>query len=234
MKAIFKKEFKNYFLSPVGYIFVGVFMALASMFFASGILSTQQADISLMFSDINVIYLFLASLLTMRLLAEEKNKKTDQLLLSSPVSITEIVLGKYFAAMAVFGVTILLSFIFPAIMFAFGEPSLSEVIGSYIGFVLLWGAFISIGVFISSLTESQMIAGVFTFASLLLIYFISWFEASVQNELAKKVIDCFSLLSRYSEFQSGILNIENIIYYLSFIFVFLFLTVRVIDKRRYS
>ena len=212
MKAIFKKEFKNYFLSPVGYIFVGVFMALASMFFASGILSTQQADISLMFSDINVIYLFLASLLTMRLLAEEKNKKTDQLLLSSPVSITEIVLGKYFAAMAVFGVTILLSFIFPAIMFAFGEPSLSEVIGSYIGFVLLWGAFISIGVFISSLTESQMIAGVFTFASLLLIYFISWFEASVQNELAKKVIDCFSLLSRYSEFQSGILNIENIIY----------------------
>lgn len=234
MKAIFKKEFKNYFLSPVGYIFVGVFMALASMFFASGILSTQQADISLMFSDINVIYLFLASLLTMRLLAEEKNKKTDQLLLSSPVSITEIVLGKYFAAIAVFGVTILLSFIFPAIMFAFGEPSLSEVIGSYIGFVLLWGAFISIGVFISSLTESQMIAGVFTFASLLLIYFISWFEASVQNELAKKVIDCFSLLSRYSEFQSGILNIENIIYYLSFIFVFLFLTVRVIDKRRYS
>lgn len=234
MKAIFKKEFKNYFLSPVGYIFVGVFMALASMFFASGILSTQQADISLMFSDINVIYLFLASLLTMRLLAEEKNKKTDQLLLSSPVSITEIVLGKYFAAMAVFGVTILLSFIFPAIMFTFGEPSLSEVIGSYIGFVLLWGAFISIGVFISSLTESQMIAGVFTFASLLLIYFISWFEASVQNELAKKVIECFSLLSRYSEFQSGILNIENIIYYLSFIFVFLFLTVRVIDKRRYS
>lgn len=234
MKAIFKKEFKNYFLSPVGYIFVGVFMALSSMFFAGGILATQQADISLMFSDINVIYLFLASLLTMRLLAEEKNKKTDQLLLSSPVSITEIVLGKYFAAMAVFGVTILLSFIFPAIMFAFGEPSLSEVIGSYIGFVLLWGAFISIGVFISSLTESQMIAGVFTFASLLLIYFISWFEASVQNELAKKVIDCFSLLSRYSEFQSGILNIENIIYYLSFIFVFLFLTVRVIDKRRYS
>lgn len=234
MKAIFKKEFKNYFLSPVGYIFVGVFMALASMFFASGVLSTQQADISLMFSDINVIYLFLASLLTMRLIAEEKNKKTDQLLLSSPVSISEIVLGKYLAAMAVFGVTILLSMIFPAIMFAFGSPSLSEVIGSYVGFILLWGAFISIGVFISSLTESQMIAGVFTFASLLLIYFISWFEASVKNPLAKKVIDLFSLLSRYSEFQSGILNVENIIYYLSFIFVFLFLTVRVIDKRRYS
>ncbi len=234
MKAIFKKEFRNYFLSPVGYIFVGVFTALAAMFFSSGILQSQRADISLMFSDINVVYLFLASLLTMRLLAEEKNKRTDQLLLSSPVSVTEIVLGKYFAAMAVFGVTILLSLIFPAIMFKFGSPALSEVIGSYIGFILLWGAFIAIGVFISSLTESQMIAGVFTFAGLLLIYFINWFRSSVQNPVLSKIIGWFSLLDRYSEFQSGILNVENIIYYLSFIFVFLFLTVRVIDKRRYS
>ena len=234
MIAIFKKEFKNYFLSPVGYIFVGVFMALAGMFFSSGILMTQQADISLMFSDINVVYLFLASLLTMRLLAEEKNKRTDQLLLSAPVSITEIVLGKYLAAMAVFGVTMVLSLIFPAIMFKYGEPALSEVIGSYIGFILLWGAFISIGVFISALTESQVIAAVFTFAGLLLIYFINWFESSVKNVIAQKIIGWFSLLSRYSEFQSGILNVENIVYYLSFIFVFLFLTVRVIDKRRYS
>lgn len=234
MAAIFKKEFRNYFMSPIGYIFVAVFTFLASMFFSSGILMSQQADITIMFSDINLVYLFLAALLTMRLLSEEKNKKTDQLLLSSPVGITEIVLGKYLAAMAVFGVTILISFVYPAIMFKFGNPSLSEVIGSYIGFILLWGAFISVGVFISSLTESQMIAGVFTFASLLLIYFISWFESSLQNEIAKKVVNWFSLLSRYSEFQSGILNIENIIYYLSFIFVFLFLTVRVIDKRRYS
>lgn len=234
MTAIFKKEFRNYFMSPIGYIFVAVFTFLASMFFSSGILMSQQADISIMFSDINVIYLFLAALLTMRLLSEEKNKKTDQLLLSSPVSITEIVMGKYLAAMAVFGVTLIISLVYPAIMFRFGNPALSEVIGSYIGFILLWGAFISVGVFISSLTESQMIAGVFTFASLLLIYFISWFEMSLQNEIAKKIVNWFSLLSRYSEFQSGILNVENIIYYLSFIFVFLFLTVRVIDKRRYS
>lgn len=234
MKAIFKKEFKNYFLSPVGYVFVGVFMALAAMFFASGILSTQRADISLMFSDINVVYLFLASLLTMRLIAEEKNKKTDQLLLSSPVSITEIVLGKYFAAMAVFMVTMLLSFVFPIIMFVFGNPSISEIIGSYIGFILLWGAFIAIGVFISSLTESQMIAGVATFAGLLLIYFINWFKMSVKSALLQKVIGWFSLLDRYGEFQSGILNFENVIYYLSFIFIFLFFTIRVIDKRRYS
>ena len=234
MTAIFKKELKNYFYSPIGYIFTGVFMALAAFFFITGVLYTQQADISLMFSNINVIYLFLAALLTMRLLSEEKNKKTDQLLLSSPVSVTEIVLGKYFAAMAVFGITMVLSLIFPAIMFKYGSPALSEVIGSYLGFILLWGAFIAIGVFISSLTESQMIAGVFTFASLLMIYFINWFESSAKNPLAKEILGWFSLLERYSEFQSGILSLENVIYYLSFIFVFLFLTIRVIDKRRYS
>lgn len=234
MTAIFKKEFKNYFMSPIGYIFVGVFTFLASMFFSNGILMSQQADISIMFSDINLIYLFLAALLTMRLLSEEKNKKTEQLLLSAPVSITSIVVGKYLAAMAVFGITMLISLVYPFIMFKFGEPALSEVIGSYLGFILLWGAFISVGVFISSLTESQMIAGVFTFAALLLIYFISWFEASVKSPVISKIIGWFSLLSRYGEFQSGILNFESVIYYLSFIFVFLFLTVRVIDRKRYS
>ena len=187
MKAIFKKEFRNYFLSPVGYIFVGVFTALAAMFFSSGILQSQRADISLMFSDINVVYLFLASLLTMRLLAEEKNKRTDQLLLSSPVSVTEIVLGKYFAAMAVFGVTILLSLIFPAIMFKFGSPALSEVIGSYIGFILIWAVFISIGVFVSSLTESQVISAIVTFMVLLALYSLDGWTSSITQPVIKTV-----------------------------------------------
>ncbi len=234
MIAVFKKEFKNYFMSPIGYVFVAVFTFLASMFFSRGILMSQQADISIMFSNINLLYLFLAAILTMRLLSEEKNKKTEQLLLSSPVSITGIVLGKYLAAMAVFAVTMLISLVYPFIMFKFGEPALSEVIGSYVGFILLWAAFISVGVFISSLTESQMIACIFTFASLLLIYFISWFETSVDNEIIVHILGWFSLLKRYGEFQAGILNFESVIYYLSFVFVFLFLTVRVIDKKRYS
>ncbi len=234
MLAILKKEFKGYFMSPIGYIFVGVFTFLASMFFSSGVLMYQQADIGLVFSNINIIYLFLVALLTMRLISEEKNKRTDQLLLSSPVSVTEIVLGKYLAAMSVFGVTLIVSLAYPLIMFMFGEPVLSEIIGSYIGFILLWGAFIAVGLFISSLTESQVIAGVFTFASLLMIYFISWFESSVNSVIIKKILNWFSLFSRYNEFQNGILNIQSVIYYLSFIFVFLFLTVRVIDKRRYS
>lgn len=234
MKAIFKKEFKSYFLSPIGYIFVGIFIILCAMFFLGGSISYQVADISGLFSNINVVYLFLVSILTMRLLSEEKNKKTDQLLLTAPVSVTEIVLGKYLAAMAVFGVTVLISFVFPITLFIFGQPPLGEVIGSYIGFILLWGAFIAIGVLISALTESQMIAAVFTFGVLLIIYFMDWIAANVSNKILLSVIQWFSLLKRYNEFQNGILNVTNIVYYLSFIFVMLFLTVRTIEKRRYS
>lgn len=233
MKAIFKKEFKSYFLSPIGYIFVGIFMILCAMFFLTSSIQYQVADIGGLFSNINVVYLFLVSILTMRLLSEEKNKKTDQLLLTAPISVTEIVVGKYLAAMAVFGVTIVISFVFPITMCIFGNPPISEIIGSYIGFILLWGAFIAIGVLISALTESQMIAAVFTFGVLLLIYFMDWICGNITNKTLLAIAQWFSLMNRYGEFQSGILNISNIVYYLSFIFVILFLTVRTVEKRRY-
>ncbi len=234
MKAIFKKEFKGYFLSPIGYIFVGVFMVLCAMFFLGTAITYQVADISGMFANINAVYLFLVSILTMRLFSEERNKKTDQLLLTAPVSVTEIVLGKYLAALAVLGVTLLLSLVFPGILCLFGEPALGEIIGSYVGVVLLWGTLISIGVLISATTESQMISAVFTFGVLLLVYYMDAFAGNIRNPMVVTVLQWLSLFKRYKEFQNGILNIANIIYYLSFIFVVLFLTVRTIEKRRYS
>ncbi len=234
MKAIFKKEFRSYFLSPIGYIFTGVYMILSAMFFLNGAIAYQVADIKVLFSDVNIIYLFLVSILTMRLLSEERNKKTDQLLLCAPVSIWEIVLGKYFAAMAVLGVTMFLSLVFPLVLFLFGNPPFSEVVGSYLGFVLLWGSFIAVGVLISALTESQMIAAVFTFAVLLLIYFMDTIAGNISNPVIQKIALWFSLFKRYNDFQNGILSISNIIYYISFIFLILFFTVRSIEKRRYS
>lgn len=234
MKAIFKKEFKSYFLSPIGYIFVGVFIILSAVFFLNGSLLYGAADIDILFSNINVICVFLVSILTMRLLSEERNKKTDQLLLCAPVSVTEIVVGKYLAAMAVFGVTMVITFVYPAALCIFGEPSMSEIIGSYIGFILLWGAFISIGVLVSALTESQVIAAVFTFGILLIIYLLDGIASSVSNPVVLTVIQWLSLLRRFGEFQNGILNITNIVYYLSFIFVMLLLAVRAIEKRRYA
>ena len=234
MKAIFKKEFKAYFLSSIGYIFAGVFTLLCAMFFLGTAITYQVADISGMFANINIVYLFLVSILTMRLFSEERNKKTDQLLLTAPVSVIEIVLGKYFAAMAVFGVTILISFVFPITLFAFGAPSVGEVLGSYIGVILLWGSFIAIGVLISAATESQMISAVFTFGILLIVYYMDWFIGNINNQYLVMALHWLSLFKRYNEFQSGILDVASVIYYLSFIFVILFLTVRTIEKRRYS
>ena len=155
-------------------------------------------------------------------------------LLTSPVSVAEIVVGKYLAAMAVFGVTVAVSFIYPAVIMIYGNPVVSEIIGSYIGFILLWGTLISIGVFVSSFTESQTIAGVVTFTVLFVIYCIAWVQASIEIEFIRKFLGCFALFSKYNEFQYGILDIQSVIYYLSFIFVFLFLTVRVYERRRWN
>ena len=186
------------------------------------------------FSDISYIYLFLAAFLTMRLLSEEKNKKTDQLLLSSPVTITQIVLGKYFAAVAVFFVTMLFSLVYPLVLFTYAHPVMSEVISSYIGFILLWSAFIAIGLFISSLTESQMIAGVCTFAVLFGIYYLDKPAIANTNYIAGVIYDSVALFDHYDGFQTGVISLRDVVYYISFTFTFIFLTIRVMDRRRYS
>lgn len=234
MKAIFDRELKAFFDSPVGYIFAGVFIALCSFFFVNGALMYQTADLNVVFSNINVIYLFLISMLTMGLFSTERSRKTDQLLLTSPVSISKIVTGKYLAALGVFGTTLVLSLVYPIVLNLFGSPSISEIIGTYIGFILLWSTFIAIGTFISALTESQIIAAVITFGVLLIVFYMKALTAGISNETVKSIVRWFSLMDKYSEFQAGVLNFESVVYYLSFIFVFLFLTAQVIKRGRYS
>lgn len=234
MKAIFSREWKNFFYSPIGYIFTGIFIVLCSFFFINGALMYQSANLNIIFSNINIVYLFLVSILTMGLFSSERARKTDQLLLTSPVSVAGIVAGKFLAALGVFGITLALSLVYPAILMIFGNPSVSEMLGSYIGFILLWSAFISIGMFISSTTESQTIAAVITFGVLLIIYYMNSLIAGIANETVKSVLLWFSLMDRYKVFQTGILDIENILYYLSFIFTFGFLTVQIIRRRQYS
>lgn len=234
MDAIFTREWKSYFLSSIGYIFAGVFLALSSFFFVNGALMYQSADINVVLSNINIIYLFLISILTMGLFASEKTRRTDRLLLTSPISVSKIVVAKYLAAMWVFGVTLILSLIYPIIFRIFGAPATGEVWGAYIGFILLWGSFIAIGTFISALTENQMIAAVVTFGVLLVVFYLNSFAAGISIEWVSNILRWFSLMDRYREFQSGILSIVSVIYYLSFIFVFLFLTVQVIRRGQVS
>lgn len=234
MLAIFKKEIRNYFLTPIGYIFISPFILLSALFFIQGIVYYQTARVDYILSPVNIICLFIVPVLTMQLFAEERNKKTDQLLITAPVNVYEIVAGKYLAAFAVFFAALAFTFIYTVILFVIGKPVLSEVIGSYLGFILIWAVFISIGVFISSLTESQVVAAILTFMVLLVLYSIDSWTASISHPVIKTVIGWFSVFKRFSNFQIGLLSLPDVLYYISFVFVMLFLTARNIEKRRYN
>lgn len=234
MRAIFKKEFNGYFNSPIGCIFMGFFIFVTALMFFFGPVMYQTVDMPYVFANFNMMNMFLISILTMRSFSEERNKKTDQLLITSPVSIWDIVLGKYFAAMAVLGITLLISLVMPVTMFIFGNPPIAECIGSYIGVILLCGVFIAVGILISTLTESQIIAAILTFVVLFLLYNLDYILGGFSNPVISGITEWLSVSRRYSEFQNGMLNLEGVVFYLSYIFVVLFIAVRVIDKRRYS
>lgn len=234
MKSIFKKELKNYFKTPIAYVVLAPFILFASMQFIAILTYTNQVLMDYILSYVNMLCLFIVPVLTMQLLSEERSKKTDQLLITSPVSVWDIVLGKFFSAMSVFLIGCGISLIYPIIFGIIGSPVISEIAGQYIGFIFIWGAFISVGLFISSCTESQVVSAILTFVALFFLNSVDSWSQSLSNELMKSVVNWFSVMSRYTDFQAGLLNITNIIYYLSFIFVFLFLTQRNIEKRRYS
>ena len=233
MFAIIKKEVKSYFVTPLAYVVIFFFMILSSIFFWMRNLNYQLAEYTSVLGPMGFLLVFIIPLLTMKILSDDRKNSTFILYSTSPVSITDIVLGKYFAILIVYIVIILFTFIFPLILMIFGSPDLVKIIGGYIGFFLLGASFISVGVFISSLSESQIISAVFTFICLLIIWLIDSISGAFAGNIAK-VMRWFSLLSRYEKFNTGILKLDSVLFFISFIFIFLFLTVRVLEKRRWS
>jgi ABC-2 type transport system permease protein len=288
MLAIFRRELRAYFASPIGFVFVGFFILIAGVFFAISNLLSGNPTFTGVLSSLTFIFLFLVPILTMRLISEETRQKTDQLLITSPLSITGIVLGKYLAAVGVFLITLLITVLFPVIMSFFALLGLGwwEIIGGYIGFFLMGCAFIAVGLFFSSLTDNQLVAAMETFAALLLIWILDFVAQSVPSDpvsglvflallavglvalvffstrnaaaavvtfvlaaavvvllfvftrtfftgLIAKILSWFSLLKRYGDFGLGILSLSPIVYYISFSGAFVFLTIRMIEKRRW-
>jgi ABC-2 type transport system permease protein len=288
MLAVFRRELRAYFVSPIGFVFVGFFILIAGVFFAISNLLSGNPTFTGVLSSLTFIFLFLVPILTMRLISEETRQKTDQLLITSPLSITGIVLGKYLAAVGVFLITLLITVLFPVIMSFFALLGLGwwEIIGGYIGFFLMGCSFIAVGLFFSSLTDNQLIAAMETFAALLLIWILDFVAQSVPSDpvsglvflallavglvalvffstrnaaaavvtfvlaavvvvllfiftrtfftgLIAKILSWFSLLKRYSDFGLGILSLSPIVYYISFSGAFVFLTIRMIEKRRW-
>jgi len=155
------------------------------------------------------------------------------LLITAPVSLTSVVVGKFLAAFSIFMVMTALTLIYQIILFSFGHPAIEQLIGGYIGFILLGGAFISLGIFTSSLVESQIVAAITGIISLVIMALMQYLSGYVGG-ISAQILNWFSLLSRYNDFNRGILDLSAIVYYLSFISVFLFLTIRVVEKRRWS
>lgn len=233
MFAIYKKELRSYFSSPVAYALIGLFILLTSVFFILINVQQSYADFTSNLSTMGFLLLFIVPILTMRILADERKSGTEVLLVTSPVSISNIVIGKFLATFTVFMVMVVLSFIYPIILFSFGKPPFASLLGAYIGFILLGAAFISVGIFASALTDSQVVAAIIGFVSLLLMWLMDSI-ATFAGGFVGKILNWFSLLSRYETFYKGILDLSPIVYYLSFTVVFVFLAIQVIERRRWS
>ena len=235
MGAIFKREMKAYFTSPIAYIFLAVFYIITAFYFVNMNLANGSTDMSYVFAGVFVIMMILLPLLTMRLFADEKKLKTDQGLLTAPVNLFEIVMGKFFAATVVFlvGMAIYIPYILVILKLA-GTIAWASVIGILLGLLLLGCSFISIGIFVSSLTELQIVAAIVSIIINLVLYMIDVIASTVSIDILKKVMVAISFYNRYTEFTQSILNITSVVFFISTIFIFNFLTVRVLEKRRWS
>jgi ABC-2 type transport system permease protein len=286
MMAILKRELKSYFLTPIGYIYMGFFLLVAGVFFTFGNLITRSSQYTGFLGGILFIYLFAVPLLTMRLFSEEKRQRTDQLLLTSPISIPEVVLGKFLAAFTVYLITLVITVMYALVVGIYGDLSFWETLGAYIGFIFLGASYIAVGVFVSAGTENQLTSALVSFFSLLMIWLIDPISNSLPVDLTagiifaallvvalcgyiylntknlyitaavfllgaiiiaasyfidkvvfigfmRKFFSWFSLNKRYENFSMGLLKVDSLVYYLSFTGLFLFLTVRLIEKQRW-
>ena len=233
MFAILKREMQNYFTSPIGYIFLAVFYFFAGMFFSS-VLYSNTTDITYVFSSLFTVLIFIIPLLTMRSMSEDKKQKTDQLLLTSPLNLTGLVVGKFLAAFLMYCIALAVTVVYALILATFAAPEWTVVVGNIFGALILGAALISIGVFISSLTENQLIAAVGSFAVMMFIMMIDGFASLIPVDFISNIILSLSFMSRYEDFVAGILNISNVLFFVNIAVVFIFLTVRVLEKRRWS
>ena len=224
MGAIIKKEFKSYFLSPIGYVFIGLFLLLFSVFFYTdvyGIYHVTNFEY-IFYSGVSVLT-FIVPILTMRAFAEDRKSGVEQLILTSPISITKLVIAKFIAALLIIVITELLTFMYFGILCYFGSPHLQTALVSMLGFFILAAAYISFGMFASSLTENQIIAGVIT----LVFFILMWFLPSINT-----IFSNFSLINLFNKFPTGQIDIADTLTLILFSVVCLLLTIIFMQRRK--
>jgi ABC-2 type transport system permease protein len=248
MFAIYKRELAAYFNTPIGYIFCAVFLALSGAAFSYTTLFSMKADVTSYFTYLLVMQVVLIPLLTMKLFSEERKQRTEQLLLTAPVTITGMVMGKFLAALTVFGGSLLVSCInfIPIYAIADAEragqsfefyhigPVTGELVGNLVGLLLIGAAFIALGTFISALTENQLAAAVITISVIVLMLGIGLLNSFINVYWLRTVLSWISISPRFGNFQNGLFDFAAILYYASICFIFVFLTIRVYEKRRWN
>ena len=230
--AICRKEITVTFSSPVGYIAGAVFLAVSGVFFTLIVSSTREASLRHLFYNMAVMMLLVAPMITMRLFSEEKKMGTFELLMTMPVRLPELVLGKFLGASILVLAIVGLTMQFPVFLMSFGNPDLGPLFTGYLGFILMALALTSIGLFVSSLTDSMFVSGIVSFGIMLLLWIISW-AGDMVGGIPGDFIRATSLIDRLESFVKGILDTGDIVYYLSVIGISLFLTVRALDWRRW-
>lgn len=234
MGAIFRREIQSYFYTPAAYVFMGVFLALGSVFFGVGNLAARSGNMLNLIGNLSYLWMLLSPVLTMRLMAGERRQHTDRMLFSSPCSLSGLVLGKFLAAVTVLLCTVGASLMYALIVAVYGRLYLGETLTAYLGLVLQGCAFIALDLFVSCFCGSQMTAVVAGLGANLLVWLADILSAAVTVDAVKAVLNFISLYQRFVPFGEGQLRFSNALYYLLFIFIMLFLSVRVLDARRWS
>lgn len=248
--AIAGKELRGYFASPIGYVLVGFYALLFGWFFYTlvafferqsmqmamggpgGSMNLNQMLVAPLLMNATVIMLLVFPLITMRTYAEEKRSGTIELLLTSPLTDWQIILGKFLGALALYAVMLGVTLVHMAILFAFGNPEWKPIATGYLGLLLMGGSFLSLGLFISSLTKNQIVAGMITFSVFLLLWVINWVSTFVGPTM-QTVLNYLSITEHFDDFAKGIIDTKHLVYYLSFIAMGLFLTMKAVDSERW-
>jgi gliding motility-associated transport system permease protein len=247
--AIAGKELRSYFSSPIAYVIIGFFALLFGWFFyvylhvfveqsarmgmmGGGAVNVNEQMVRGVLQNAAVIVLFVLPMITMRTYAEEKRSGTIELLLTSPLTDLEIILGKFLGAMGLYGAMLLVTLLDVAILFRLGTPEWRPIAAGYLGLLLMGGCFISVGLLISSLTKNQIVAGFMTFAVFLMLWVINWLADS-SGPTGQAVLSFLSITDHFDDFTKGIIDTKHLAYYLSFITFGLFLTAKSVDSERW-
>ena len=233
MFTIWKRDLLGYFRTPIGYAFSGVFLSLAGLIFYLFNIRYLTSDILAYMNQLTTLLMLLSPLLTMRLLSEERQKKTDQLLFTSPISLTKIVVGKYLAASTVLFITLLLSQAYMLVIASYGRLYLGEWLAGYIGFFMQGLSFLALDLLVSSFAKNQITGAVAAFGANFFLWMIDMLSTSATGIVAD-IISFLSLYSRYQPFVLGQLSISSLFYYLCFIIACLLITIRILDARRFN